>query len=105
VASLDSRLRRLEEVAFQQEVDQEMARWEPVHQALGFPADMRPFLRQGQENWLRWQKTYGPVPEELLEEKIRQAAEQTAAQYGVSVEEVITEAERIARIAKEFGVV
>ncbi len=66
--------------------------------------DLLPFLRQHKEEFIRWQRDNAPVTEEMLEQETRRLAERTAAEFGVTVEEIYAGAERIARIMEEFGV-
>ena len=105
MACLDARLRKLQEEAIQREVAQEMARWEPVNQALSGPSDDRAAVRHTVEDCVRRQRTYVPAADALVNERIRHLVERAAAEYDIPADDIYTEMDRILRIAQELGVV
>ncbi len=102
MAALEARLRRLQEAAFQREVDRELAKWEPVLKACGYldsarddREDLEFIMRAGTQD-----------PEAIA----RRAVEPLAVKYDIvlTVDEFLENStedwDRVCEKAKELGI-
>ena len=95
MADFQRRLDRLNDTIIRQDVDRQMVEVTRVIEALGLPASCLPEMRQCLEEQARAEAIHGPMAPDELEAAIQREAQRVANRTGMTVDEVLAEAERI----------
>ena len=98
MGNLVRRLGRLEDTMIQRDIDRQMAGLARVTEVLGLPAFCLPEMRHCLEDYARAEAAHGPMAPDELESAIQREAQQVANRTGMTVDEVLAEAERIGEL-------
>ena len=98
MGNLVRRLGRLEDTIIQRDIDRQMAGLARVTESLGLPSSCLPEMRQCLEEQARAEAVHGPMEPDELEAAIQREAQQVANRTGMTVDEVLAEAERIVEL-------
>ena len=98
MGEFERRLDKVEDALIRQKVDQQMAEVARVTEALGLPPSCLPEMRQCLEDLARAEAVHGPMAPDELEAAIQREAQQVANRTGMTVDEVLAEAERIGEL-------